>query len=79
MSKFKIFGGIYQDERGIIEADSILYVSLEGSRVVIATKYDTEHSFETDLEDICEVMVCLRRAEMTDYIEFSKSSIGGSL
>lgn len=84
MSNFKIFGGIYEDEKGILDAESILYASLEDNRVVLATKYNTEHSFATDLTTIEQVRICLAKeteciftlATIRERISFAESEIG---
>ena len=59
MSEFKIFGGIYEDEKGIIDGETIESVSLRGERVHIKTKYGHSYSFQTDLETIEQVLLCL--------------------
>lgn len=79
MSDFKIVCGVNQLDKTIINLDKIIDISLDrdyletSNCVRIYSENGENWNFETDLENIQEVMYCLNRPDSENNIEFCKS------
>lgn len=79
MSDFKIVCGTNPRDNRILNLDKVCEITLdeeylENSNCVrIYTERGENWNFETDLENIQEVMYCLNRPDSENNIEFCKS------